>query len=700
MATLTLPQFRKDLKVFKGPYEIDGSPSYNINDPISGKFYKLRWGEYLMYSHLRPGMTMHDFLEELKLHSTLDITEEEVRMFLNDATQQRLLDIPYGSQVFIKQNAAIAASKVKNVFSKIIYFRVPLFNPDKFLEKTLPYISFLGSKGALIAYLFICLLGILLVFNRIDEYFGTFLYFYNLQGIIFYIMGIFSVKVIHELAHAYAAKYYGVHVTKMGLIFIVLWPALFTDVTDGWKLWRRNQRMAISFSGVASELVMAGLASIGWYLSPPGNLQSLFFVISSVTWVSTLIGNMNPALRFDGYYLLADFLGIDNLQARAFAIGRWKMHSWLLGYTGPCPEEGLSQKQIRWMASYAIFTVLYRLILYTAIALFVYHLFTKVLGLFLFFTEIIFFIIIPIKEEIEFIKQKKIYMLNKRSAITYGIILLFLIWFILPWPHTARFTAISIPGQYQVIYVPEESVIEKIYVHRGSEVKAGDLIVKLESKQLEQEIGDTILQIKILDNTITLLSLKDEDIAYISEKKAAALSYLEKFIGLQERVKALSLTAKLNGDVYYFDRLLRDDMPVQRNTLVAKIAPKNSLKIIGFVPEEYITYFSQGKEAIYLDGSTYKSYPGKITKVSFKRNETLPYKQLASVYQGTLPVVQDEGGGFKLVDTYFQVEMKLDDNPNINFGETGYIEVKGPWESKLFNLLRFLISVFWRESGF
>ena len=227
----------------------------------------------------------------------------------------------------------------------------------------------------------------------------TFTYFFNLEGAFIYAIAIIIVKIIHEFAHAYTAKYYKLYVPTMGIAMIVLWPVLYTDVTEGWKLQKRSQRLAISFAGIAAETIVAGISTFFWGISEPGLFQSVCFVIASVTWISTLVINLNPAMRFDGYYIMCDLTGIDNLQLRAFNYTRWQLRKWLLGLDVPCPEDLVTPQRKYGMIIYTIYTWIYRLFLYTAIAVFVYYKFTKALGVFLFLVEIIVFLMLPFFSE-------------------------------------------------------------------------------------------------------------------------------------------------------------------------------------------------------------------------------------------------------------------------------------------------------------
>ena len=106
--------------------------------------------------------------------------------------------------------------------------------------------------------------------------------------------------------------------------------------------------------------------------------------------------NLNPFMRFDGYYILADLMRIENLQSRSFNLGVWRLREILFASGAPCPEP-LPPRTVRWLAIYAWLTWLVRLVTFTGIALAVYAYFFKLLGIVLFLFEIVYFVARPIQ---------------------------------------------------------------------------------------------------------------------------------------------------------------------------------------------------------------------------------------------------------------------------------------------------------------
>jgi putative peptide zinc metalloprotease protein len=115
---------------------------------------------------------------------------------------------------------------------------------------------------------------------------------------------------------------YGLPLAPGSRAALILWPVLYTDVTETWKLASRRQRLAVGLAGVTAELVFAIFATLAWSFLPDGPLRGAAFILATSTWISTLLLNLSPFMRFDGYFVPSDWLEMPNLHGRAFVIAR------------------------------------------------------------------------------------------------------------------------------------------------------------------------------------------------------------------------------------------------------------------------------------------------------------------------------------------------------------------------------------------
>lgn len=699
-----LPQFRSDLQLFRGPDDPDGSPTYNLLDPTRVRYFKISWAESHILQHLKPGMKVNELSDAIQQHSTLKIAPDEIMPFIEEAHRFGLLSLPRTSESLDMEVDYNKQNPLTWLLYNYLYIRIPLVNPDAFLTKTLHLVKPLGSPPALIAFGLICLFGLFLLIGRFDEFLNTFTYFFSLEGAITYALGISAVKIVHEMSHAYTAKNYGLHVPTMGVAFIVMWPVLYTDVTDGWKLRKRSERLAVSAAGVIAELIIAGLSTIGWVISPPGVFQSLFFVTASLTWISTLAINVNPAMRFDGYYMLCDLWGIDNLQPRAFSVTRWKLREWFLGLKVPPPEDDLTDQRIRGMIIYTIYTWIYRITLYIVIALFVYHTFTKALGVFLFFVEVVVFMLWPLLWEYQELRDLRDKMtLNPRSVATITVICMALAWFIVPLPHSVRFAAVTVPIDQQIVRAPFEAVLKTMNVKLGDKVTKGQELAVLDSKTVDKSLRSIEIQKELLEHQILVAGIREVDRPFIAEKQAELASAEEQYKAWKAKAAQMTLRSQTDGYVFEWDRDLRLDQPLYANEIIGKIAAQRTGDVMFYAPEADIDAVYEGQPMKFFTNSEHRMFRGKIIKVNQINAEFLPYPVLGSEHQGELPVTPLTSGQqqkLALIESFFTIHARLDDvDEPIQYGQSGYVLVDGPWKSKLMQLVRFLTSIFWKESA-
>lgn len=705
-----LPNFRQDLILYPGAFDPDGSPTYNLYDPVRATYFKIHWKESLALKLHRPGMTLEELAGAIEANSTLKVDPKELIVFFEDASRNYLLDVKKTSDALYDEAQKRKSGWFMWLIMHYLYIRIPLFNPDKFLKRTLHYVLPLLSKQALILYAVLIVISFFQLMSRFDEFLHTFPYFFSISGAFFYAITITFVKIIHEFSHAYVAKYYKIYVPTIGIALIVFWPVLYTDVTDSWKLAKRPQRIAISAAGVIAELVLAAIAGIGWAWSSPGILQSAFFVIASSTWIRTLAINLNPAMRWDGYYLLSDLWGIDNLQPRAFAVTRWQLRKFFLGLNLEAPEEPLSTKRTLGMIIYSIYTWLYRIILYTTIAIFVYLNFTKALGILLFILEIGVFIVWPVGWELkELYKLRKLMTWNFRSILTTIALVIASIWFFVPLPHEESYAGITIPDKEksQIVYVPYPSTIEKIYIKLEDQVHIGQPLVKLISRPLLAEMAATIVDKEVTQREVEIASMNNADRPVIAEKQAAISAFDEKIKGFKELLDELTIHANVDGTIYFLDETIREGQAVAKDQILAKITKLNEIDAVAYVPEAYIHDIKEGQETyFYLDGQHIK-VPGKIVKIFPVRSEMLQYPALSSTHGGEIPTAQNPNPNPnpkqeepRLVESYFVILIELDNRENnIRVGEKGSVHIRGPWKSKFVRILRYVQSILWREGS-
>lgn len=701
---LTLPALRDDLQLQAGPTAADGSPSWTIHDPLRGRYFRVGWAAFQMLSCWSAG-SADKLIEQVQNQSTCRLTDADVREFVrflyaNQLTRQA---VSSDYQAYLQQYRASRPPWYRQLVHGYLFFRIPLLRPDRFLRQTLPYLQWCFDTRLLYALIAVALLALYLASRQWDSFCATFLHFFDWQGALFYGLALVFSKAFHELGHAYTAVRYGCRVPTIGIAFMALFPMPYTDVSDAWRLPLNRQRLAIGAAGIIVELALAILATLAWSFLPDGALRSAAFILATTTWLMTLSVNLSPFMRFDGYYMLADALGIDNLQPRAFAMARWQLRRWLLGMDSAKPEAlpaGLQTK----MLAYAYLTWIYRLLVYTGLALMVYEFFFKLLGLILFAVEIIWFIWRPIVNELREWQQLGWARVSRRrkQAMLAGAILLSVLVFT-PWSDSVRIPAILEAEQHTELYAPEAARIEGILVEAGQRVAADQILLKLQAPKLEDDI-------RLSEKRLDYYRLRLERAATTREASAdmrVAMrqwsAEMAKLAGLKQQRERLLIRAPFAGDVVDLADSLHPKRWIDSALPLVTVVAPGRATIRGIADEEAVSALALGRAGRFVpEDLTATAVDARVTEIGGVNLRELDSPYLASIHDGTVAVRENSEGDLAPSASVFSVRLTPNSpSPSaLAKVERGTVIIEATPRSYAGRLFDHAASLLLRESGF
>ncbi|MEO1720476.1 MAG: hypothetical protein AAFR23_09660, partial [Pseudomonadota bacterium] len=433
--TTPLPPIRSDLELSEGAPSAHGKRTWLIYDPSRHRFIQVDEVTRSLIACWPSCATSADLKAAASLELGLSVDDDMIKELIEFVDQHELIVEPGdGGWRSLSRRANRRNEKPLLRFAHTyLFFRIPLVRPQVFLERTLPYVSFLFTRGFAAFSVLCALTGLYLVSQQWQAFLTTAEYAFSWQGAIAFAITLVFVKAIHELAHAYVAVSKGAIVPTIGVAFMLLFPLLYTDVTDTWRLKRRRDRLAVDAAGLGAELAIAAIATVAWAVLPDGALRSVAFMLATVGWLLSLLINANPFMRFDGYYLLADATGIENLQTRSFNVSKWRLREYLFDFCAPCPEN-FSSATIRRMELYGYGVWIYRLFLFIGIAILVYVSTFKVLGILLFILEIVLLVAKPIFNELKvWWDMRALILRSGRAAVTASVIIAAGVAIIVPW---------------------------------------------------------------------------------------------------------------------------------------------------------------------------------------------------------------------------------------------------------------------------
>lgn len=548
---------RPDLKLFPGPVEYDGQRSWVLEDPVRGNAYRLGHAEGELVYRLTTGGGLDSAVRHLYQTTPLRPSPADIVGFLSMLQRERLALLP-ADHVETAESAGPSAeppSLLEQLRRGNIFFRVPLIRPDAFLTRTVRWMSILWSPALRGFYLLCGLVGLALTVQEIETYLGTVSYLFTPQGGLAFLACLILLKIGHEFAHAYAAKSMGLHVRNMGVLFIVVWPLLYTDTTDAWKLPDRRRRMMVSAAGVLFELAVAGISLLLWAAFPDGIARSIFFFLSGASLISTVLINLNPFMRYDGYYLLMDFWGIDNLRPRAFAVLRHAVRRLLLDWQGPPPE---IHPHRRAMLVYGFLAALYRVFIGASIAVAIYYLFIPSLGIGVFILQLWLFLIRPLAAEVRAAWAGRRFRGSRlRIALSGAIFAGLLSLLVLPLPRFRTIPCLLMFQEAIRVEAPSPGRLEAALPEEGRRVREGEVLATLRSEHLAFERQQAEYDLKKVRASIRNLGTRPEQVAYSrwltaeAERLRTILDkYDEAMAQLEIRAPADGRVVDVNPDLY------------------------------------------------------------------------------------------------------------------------------------------------------
>jgi len=695
---VTLLALREDLKLEPAPRGQDGTPHWHLVDPVRNRFFRLGWLEFELLARWEAGASAEALCAQVASQTALEPEPDDVASLMHFLQMNELLradasPLRAGLQQMASQRTL---SRWQWLLHHYLFFRIPLVKPEAFLARTGRFLAPLFHRSLLGWLGVLCVVALWRVGDQWAAFSQTFLYFFSWEGALLYGLALALTKVVHELAHAYTCRHYGVRVPTMGVAVMLLWPLLYTDTSEAWKLHSRRARLAIGGAGVVAELMLAAIAALAWSVLPDGPLKSAAYILAAVTWVSTVAINLNPFMRFDGYYLLMDALDIPNLSERSFAIGRWQLRRTLLGMDEPMPEPQLEARR-HWLCLYAYLTWLYRLVLFIGIAAVVYYMFFKLAGVILFTVEIIWFVLRPISNEVKAWWKLRAGW-GKRASLSAGAVMLMLVALALPWRSDVQAEGYLQAREDGRLFAPIAARLSHVLVKEGQQVRAGQVLFQLADPQVESQWSQLQSRIEGLEQqlagSIGQSSLRDA--APVFEQQLAAAK-AEQLLQAQERDR-LSVRAPHDGVIRDLDRGLFAG---------AWVGPRHSLgRVVGggsvaqlFVHESQVARIKVGAAVRVLERRADPAvFEATVTGIDSTASRVLPQPMLASVHGGPIAARTDANGTLVANEALYRVTVSLEGGASELAPVTGHIE--GGRSSLVWDVLRKWIAVVVRESGF
>lgn len=427
-----------------------------------------------------------------------------------------------------------------------LYVRVPLFDPDRLLDRIRPLIMACTGRAAALVWVLAVLAGVWTAIEhsaRLGHHADGVLSLANLPWLY---LSMTALKVLHETAHAFVVKRYGGQVHTFGVMFLIFTPLPYVDATATWGFGSKWRRAYVGLAGVATELFFAAGAALVWAHTAEGLLNSLAFNVMFIGSVSALLFNGNPLLRFDAYYVLTDLVEMPNLYQK----GQQQVLAWcdrvLLGNRAAAGPATDATERV-WFTAYGWASFAYRLLLSATIVLTTLDRWFGV-GMVLLATTIVTLIVLPGRKFVAYLSGPAVASRRTRAvgAVAGMAAAVFVLVAWVPLPHAVRVPGVLEAQRRAVLFVESPGELTDLRVRHGQTVRRGDLIAMLRNPDLLLSIELADLQLDEL-RTLQLQSLQrtPADAAPLQARIDALAQQLAELRALRER---LTVRAPQDGE--------------------------------------------------------------------------------------------------------------------------------------------------------
>ncbi len=697
-----LPALRDDLQLSAAPRALDGSPQWTLADTLAGRYFKLSGSAMRLLRHWALG-DERQVLAAANAEAGMPLGSEDLQGLLRFL---RTNDLIVGSDSeqrasYALKSAARHKSLLTQLLHQYLFFRIPLWRPDPFLNRCWPVLARHGGWLLRILLPLLLVAGGYLVSRDWPRYRDSFSWLFSFEGAAAFGVTLVFAKFIHELGHAFMAKRAGCRVHSMGVALVVMFPMFYTDVSDAWRVRSRTARLLVGAGGMLAELMLAVVALLAWPLLPEGPLRTAAFLLSSATWLTTLAVNLNPLMRFDGYFILSDAWQVDNLQGRAYALCRWRLREALFGYGDPPPQR-LSPRMQRRLLLWGYASWLWRFFLFLGIALAVYHFFFKLLGIFLMAVEVGWFIALPAIREIQHWWQQRQRAQRGRAIRTgLGLTVLLLILFI-PWR-----SQIAIPAQLDALrvstrYAPVAAQLVTLNVHDGQTVSAGELLMTLDAPDLHARQAIARQKIAILQLQLRRQAARRDTVGDTLILQQQLAESVAEYRGLSAQRLRLAIRAPWAGQVRDVEPDLAPGRWLAADQPLLRVINAGSGRIRGYLREDDLTLIEPGAIGRFIaDDPGRAAQAVRLQAIDPTASAFIERESLTSDRGGPVAVRRDDQKRARPIQAWYGVDI-LVTAPHASPPQPlrGVVVINGKAESLFTRVWRRIAMLGIRESGF
>ena len=663
-----------------------------IKDPVALKYHRLRPEQYHVLQQLDGVSSLEQLRDDLaKRYPGTHWTVKGLQSLIGDLHEKRLVVSDRAGQEhgLARQRRKKKLQKIKQTAQNFLFLRLPGWDPHAALKVLYPFVTWMFHPVMVWGCILAIAASSLFLLTHFDEFTAAlpaFGQFFGWPNLLWLWLTIACTKILHEFGHGLTCRHFGGECHEMGVMLLVFSPTLYCDVSDSWMMRNKWHRIYIGAAGMYIEAVISTLALWTWWNTQPGTLNMLALNVFFITTVSSVIFNLNPLMRLDGYYMLSDYLEIPNLRQRADKFVSETFGKYCLGIE-PQPDPFAPDSGKVGFVTYAILATLYKYFIIIAISLFLYSVLKpyrlQSLGAALAIMSMVGLTVKPVMGVVKLLKQPREKPLSKFKIgatlfVTAAVVAAVLC---IPVPTVVSAAFTIEPRGVQHVYTSVPGKLVDVRVKPGDAVDAGDTLAVLEDIPAQAQRADLQNQIRIADQQLKDMETM-QDFAGMKVTLQKKRSLEAQLATLEDRMTRLEIKAPVSGTIYsppkqpeppveraveqlprWYGEPLDErnvDTMLDKQTLVASIAPSDEMDAVLLIDQADTTDVREGDQiGIKFDHIPERKYVGTITEFSQRQQDTAP-EALSNKAGGAMATVTDAAGQERLISVAYQAKVPLE----------------------------------------
>jgi putative peptide zinc metalloprotease protein len=663
------PRLRSSVRVSRQHFR--GQRWHVIEDPATGRFFRLDDAGYEIVGRLDGRCTI-DRAWRLGMERLGDgaLTQGEVIALLGQLAQSNLLhaDVPGDVHAMFERQKERKAREVRGYLKSLLFLRVPLIDPDHILDRWSRPLGWLFSPVGLVLWLIILVVGAVHVLGHGRELASATQGVLSASNLPLLYLTYAVIKLLHELGHGIACKALSRRagqsgeVHAMGIMLMVFVPIPYVDASSSWALRSRLHRIVVAAAGIIVELACAAIAAVVWSRTAEGSAaHAIAYNAMFVAGVSTVLFNGNPLLRYDGYYILSDLLGIPNLAQRSLDMLKMfvKRFAWGVRH----PHNPANDAAEAWtLTVYGVASLAYRITVYVGITLFIASQ-QFLLGVALVVLGAIIWIVVPLTQLIQHLATHQELDRTRGRAIAITLAaaaLLIAPAALVPVPDQVRATGVIEPRTFQVVHAEVDGFVRLVRASGSAATGQDATLAVLQNDRIARDVAVLSAELDRLRAVRALAFREDPARTPPLDRQIEAVT--EQLARAQRDRAALVLRSEKTGEWIAPDGPQLVGSFLRRGTPIGMVADRASMDARGVLDQSTAALvLAEASKQVELRarGRPDHLVIGTIERVGAAGRERLPALSLGFAAGGDIATRPDDPEGTRTAEGVFEVWIAL-----------------------------------------